>query len=83
MKKLLQELISRWKSESPIFWKKVTNISLTLGSSAAAMLGADKLFELQSYGVSPMIFTICGYVITACAAMGLMAKLTKQDNGNN
>lgn len=83
MKKLTQELISRWKSESPIFWKKVLKISVSLGSSAVAIIGADKMFDLQSYGISPTILTVCGYIITFCAATGLMAKITKQDNGNN
>ena len=83
MKKLIQEVLTRWKSESPIFWKKVMKISVTLGSAAIAILGADKMFDLQIYGVSPIIFTICGYIITFCTATGLMAKITKQDNANN
>ena len=58
-------------------------ISVTLGSSAIAILAADKGFDLQSYGVSPLVFTICGYIIVFCAGTGLMAKITKQDNGNN
>ena len=83
LKKFIQELLDRWKSESPVFWKKIMNFSITLGSAAIAILGADKMFDLQTYGVSPIIFTICGYVITFCAATGLMAKITKQDNANN
>ena len=83
MKKLMQELITRWKSESPAFWKKVMKISITLGIAAIAVISADKLFGLQDYGVSPFIFTSCGYIITFCAATGLMAKITKQSNDNN
>lgn len=74
----IAELTERWKSESPEFWKKVMKISVTLGTSAVAVLAADKLFELQAYGVSTIIFTICGYIITACAALGLAAKITKK-----
>ena len=73
----LKEIKERWKSETPEFWKKVMNFAITLGSSAVAVLGADKLFELQSYGVPQMVFTIAGYVIVACAALGLSAKITK------
>lgn len=72
------ELKERWKSESPIFWKKIMKISVTLGSSAVAVLGAERLFDLQSYGVPTIIFTVCGYIITFCAATGLTAKITKQ-----
>ena len=53
-------------------------ISVTLGSSAAAVLGAERLFDLQSYGVPTIIFTVCGYIIVACATLGLSAKITKQ-----
>lgn len=54
------------------------NFCVTLGTSAVAVLGADKIFELQSYGVPIIVFTICGYVIVACAAFGLAAKITKK-----
>lgn len=76
--KLTQEIKERWTAESPEFWKKVLNFSVTLGTSAVAVLGADKLFELQSYGVPQIVFTIAGYIIVACAALGLSAKITKQ-----
>lgn len=76
--KLIQEIKERWTAESPEFWKKVMNFAITLGTSAAAVLGSDKLFELQSYGVPQMVFTIAGYIIVACAALGLSAKITKQ-----
>ena len=73
-----QDISERWNSESPAFWKKIMKYSVTLGTSAVAVIGADKLFNLQSYGVPSIIFTICGYIIVACAATGLSAKITKQ-----
>ena len=74
----IKEIKERWVAESPEFWKKVLSFSVTLGTSAVAVLGADKLFELQSYGVPQLVFTIAGYIIVACAALGLSAKITKQ-----
>lgn len=73
-----QDIRDRWNSETPAFWKKIMKYSVTLGTSAVAVIGADKLFDLQSYGVPSIIFTICGYIIVACAATGLSAKITKQ-----
>lgn len=73
-----KDISDRWNSESPAFWKKIMKYSVTLGTSAVAVIGADKLFDLQSYGVPSIIFTICGYIIVACAATGLSAKITKQ-----
>lgn len=54
--------------------------SITIGTSALAVIGADQMFSLQTYGVPAIIFTICGYIITACFAFGLAAKITKQDH---
>ena len=78
VKEITLEIKDRWNSESPIFWKKIMKYSVTLGTSAVAVIGADKLFDLQSYGIPSIIFTICGYIIVACAATGLSAKITKQ-----
>lgn len=72
------ELYERWYSESPDFWKKIMKFSITLGTSAVAVLIAEKTFDLMLYGVPPIIFTICGYIITVCAAFGLAAKITKK-----
>lgn len=83
MSSIIREVYERWKAESPLFWKKIMNLSVTLGTAALGIILVDKQFDLQSLGVSPIIFTICGYVITFCGALGLASKLTKQDNGNN
>lgn len=54
-------------------------LSLTLGTSAAGILFANTQFDLTSYGVSPMVFTVCAYVIVWCGALGLAAKLTTKN----
>lgn len=74
----IREIQDRWGEETNEFWKKILKFAISLGSGAVAVLGADKLFELQAYGVPQIIFTIAGYVIVACAALGLSAKITKQ-----
>ena len=74
----ISEITERWKSETPDFWKKIIKFSVTLGTSAVAVIASEKMFELQSYGVPTIIFTICGYIIVACAALGLAAKITKK-----
>lgn len=73
-----EDLKSRWNADSPSFWKKILNISIAIGTSAVAVISSDQLFNLQSYGVPQIIFTIAGYIIVACAAFGLSAKITKQ-----
>ena len=76
-KPLVEQVKIRWKSELNKFWKKVLKFSLILGGSAGGILTIDGIWNVQSFGVPAIIFTVCGYVLTACGAMGLAAKLTK------
>lgn len=81
IKKIKQESVElkdRWKSDSPDFWKKILNFSVALGTSAVAILAADKMFDLQSYGINQIVFQISGYIIVFCSALGLSAKITKK-----
>ncbi len=78
MKEIIQEIKERLKSDTPKFWKQVRSFAVTIGTSAVSIIGADKLFDLQDYGVPQLIFTIAGYVIVACATLGLSAQITKQ-----
>lgn len=85
-KKLLENykiFKDRWNSEINEFWNRILQLSLKLGGFCIGILGMDygikQLFQisLQDLGVPAIIFTVCGYVLTACGAMGLAAKLTK------
>ena len=76
-KPLIKQVRIRWKSQMNKFWKKVLKISLIIGNSAAGILLANTTFGLEQY-VAPIIFQISGYVLTACGALGLAAKLTKE-----
>lgn len=72
-----QELKTRWKAESPIFWRNVLKIAVFFGTAATALLGADAVWDLQS-SLHPLIFVIAKYIIAVCATLGLSAKITKQ-----
>lgn len=76
MSKTIKEFKNRWNAELNKFWKKILKVSLVIGSSSAGVLLANSTFGLSEF-VNPMIFTVCGYILTACGAMGLAAKLTK------
>ena len=75
-KPFIKQVRIRWKSELNKFWKKVLKYSLIIGSSAAGILLMNSTFGLTEF-VPPIVFTISGYILTACGAMGLAAKLTK------
>lgn len=72
-----KEAYKRLQSETPIFWKKIRTIAIRLGISAVSVVGVDKLFDLQTYGVPQLVFTIAGYIIVVCATLGLAASITK------
>ena len=72
----------RWRAEKPIFWRSARNICIKIGGSAVAVLGAEKMFDLSTY-LPNIVFTICGYIIVACAAMGISAQMTVKDGINN
>ena len=76
MSETIKEIKNRWNAKLNKFWKRILRVSLALGSAAAGILLANTTFGLDQY-VSPIIFQISGYVLTACGAMGLAAKLTR------
>ena len=45
--KYIKELKERWKAESPDFWIKVRNLSITIGTSAVAIIesGENLIYE--------------------------------------
>lgn len=76
MSETIKEIKSRWNAKLNAFWKRILRVSITIGSAAAGIMLANTTFGLEQY-VAPIIFTISGYILTACGAMGLAAKLTK------
>ena len=81
-KKIYKEIIERWKSESPEFWKKIKKYSVTLGTSALTIVSFNEIIDLQALGVPALIFKICGYIIAFCVGTGLMSQITKKDDSN-
>ena len=83
IKEIKEEVKGRWNAELNKFWAKVLGLSLKIGGSAFGILAMDFALKtafnmsLQDLGIPAVIFTVCGYILTACGAMGLAAKLTK------
>lgn len=72
---LWQELKYRWTTAAPVFWQKILNLALFLGSGAVALISADAVWDLQSV-LHPMVFVGAKYAIAVAATLGLSAKLT-------
>lgn len=68
-----------WKriiSESPDLFKKIKTAALSIGGSTAAAWGTVQLFSLT---VPPIFFTICTWILIACAFTAGTAILPVKD----
>jgi hypothetical protein len=70
---LLKTIKERWKAQEPAFFLGIQKIAISVGSPAMAVWLANQSFSLN---LPTVILSVCKYAITACAAMGLTAKLT-------
>ncbi len=73
----MNEFITRWKSKSPAFFKKIKVYAFVVGGHCAAVITANSVMGLS---IHPIIITILGYVVAACVGIVGTAKLTKEDS---
>lgn len=71
---ICKTIISRWKSETPNFFKVVKRLAITLGSSATAVWVAN---DTMGLGLHQPVLDVCKYLIAIAAAMGVTAQLTQ------
>lgn len=76
---LIQTIKERWKAETPDFFKGVIKLATYLGTPATAVLA---IASTPNIVVPVIVIKIASWVVIACAAMGVTAKLTKQDTTN-
>lgn len=75
----MKELIERYKSELPEFWKNVRKIAITIGTSALAVITADATFTLT---LPLIIIEVCKYIVAITTAIAGTAQFTKVDNND-
>lgn len=68
--------IERWKTKSPVFFKKLKAYALSIGGSAASVLVANGAMSLN---LNQTLISVLGYVVAVCVAIAGTAKLTKED----
>ena len=74
MKKILAEIKNRWKSETPIFFKTIVRVGISISGVALAM----HLAMVSSGAIEPQWWIdVYPYVIAIPAGMAATAKLTK------
>lgn len=70
---LLTTIKQRWNAEEPKFFLGVQKLALSVGMPSMAVWLANQSLSLN---LPVALLSVCKYAITACAAMGLTAKLT-------
>ena len=70
---LLTTIKEQWKAQEPAFFLGIQRLAISVGTPAMAVWIANQTLSLS---LPVMILSVCKYAITACAAMGLTAKLT-------
>lgn len=77
---MIGEMIERWKSETPIFFKKVRNLALWIGGSATTIYTSLATLEATNVFVPPILYTnILAHIVTASVVIAPLCQLTKVD----
>ena len=67
----LKEIKSRWKSDTPRFWKKVQKIALTVGVLGGAIVAAP-------VSLPASVVTVGGYLVAVGSVGATLSQLTKE-----
>ena len=70
----MKTIKQRWNAKTPIFWKKVQTIGLSLAGISAVILSAP-------VSLPAGIVTLAGYMATAGGVVGVISQLTVEGNG--
>ena len=71
----MKELINRFKSETPLFWKRVR----TIGITAVTISGVIISLPTMGLAVPAALLTAAQYVAAIGATLGITAQATKTD----
>jgi hypothetical protein len=72
----MKEIIKRWKSKTPSFFKKVVNLGLSVGVIGGAIITAPVTLPIA-------VVSIGGYMVTVGTVTAVVAKLAKEDNSDD
>lgn len=67
-----ESIVKRWKSKTPIFWKKLQRVGILLGGIGAAILAAP-------ITAPAALITTAGYLTLAGSLTATLSQLTVED----
>jgi hypothetical protein len=71
----MNELIERFKSESPEFFKKLKKFAIGVGAAALAFVTANATLNLE---INSSLIEVANYIIAIAAAVAGTAQFTKK-----
>lgn len=73
------EFKARWKAESPLFFRRIRNIALSIGIPAFAAISVSSFFP-ATIQLDGTLMNALGYLTVACAAIAGTSNLTRDDH---
>ncbi|MDE3185274.1 MAG: hypothetical protein KGM16_17820 [Bacteroidota bacterium] len=73
----MKEVIARIKAETPIFFKNVIAVAITLASAGTALLAAEHL--VPNFKLPPLAYTASQWMIVGGIVAAFVAKTAKVD----
>jgi uncharacterized membrane protein HdeD (DUF308 family) len=67
------ELMDRWKSKTPKFWKKVQRVGILAGAIGGVLIAAP-------IALPAALVTAGGYMVLAGGLTATLSQLTREDN---
>jgi len=70
----MKTIKQRWNAKTPVFWKRVQTIGLSLAGISSVILTAPVSLPVG-------VVTLAGYLATAGGVIGVLSQLTIEGNG--
>jgi len=78
---MLKELKQRLRSETPLWFKRIRKVSLSLSGTAIALLTLSA--TVNSFVLPAILQTACTWVVIAGTSMGVVSSTAKKDVKND
>lgn len=79
---LLSELSARWKTESPLIFKKITDLGVRITAASTAVLLTPAI-PFPNFHVPDLLTKLAGYGASIGFSIAVISKLTCKDPTTN
>lgn len=72
-----KELSARWKAESPVIFKRITNLGASMVVAGGAVITPQ--IAVPNFHVPEIMTKVAGYLVTFGFGIGIVSKITCKD----